>query len=54
VTKKAENLLKSVQQVMTTRVSGACFIYSDVGPVICPLCGVRVPAKTPHRCGRKE
>ncbi len=31
----------------------ACFVYRS-SPMVCPLCGVSIPAHTPHRCSKKE
>lgn len=30
---------------------GSCFIFTNVGPMVCPRCGVTVPVSTEHRCG---
>lgn len=34
-------------------ITGSCYIYSDVGPMVCPLCRVTVPKSTVHRCEKR-
>ncbi len=36
------------------KIVGTCMVYSDVGPMVCPLCGVQVPKSTMHTCEKKE
>ena len=32
---------------------GSCYLFTNMGPMVCPLCGVTVPASTEHRCEKK-
>lgn len=41
---------KPALKVKSSVTSGSCFIYSDYGSLVCPLCGVTVPKSTAHRC----
>jgi hypothetical protein len=43
--------LVSTIAAMGGTVRGACAIFSS-SPINCPLCGVLVPANTPHTCKR--
>lgn len=31
----------------------SCEIFST-SPMVCPLCGLRIPAKTPHSCQKVQ
>lgn len=39
--------------VVTVRITGACDLFASF-PMQCPLCGVTVPANTPHSYKRLE
>lgn len=32
---------------------GSCLMFCTE-PMVCPLCGIRVPANTEHRCEKKS
>jgi hypothetical protein len=36
------------------KITGTCELFSNFGPMVCPLCGVTVPKSTPHSCEKKE
>lgn len=50
--KKAAPKVKA--SLTVTSSVGSCYLFTNIGPMVCPRCGVTVPVSTEHQCGKKD